>query len=300
MTSSSRQFSNHLAALALLTAIVGGIPQSAWAGTPPQVVCAGGTCVPCAPKRITYGYYPTLWRRWPTERTAKPAKSQESLPTPAKESKPITPSDETKPVEETPATPAEPATEPPPAEMAPLFDDNPPAPPKDATPSPEIAPPSELKELPFDEPPAPPAQSGPPAKTSDPPGPGTLDEDPFKDELPGGESPADEAPKKESSHGLPRSREPAAITWRSTNKVEAPAADSASIRVAPAEEEPRLLEAPEASEESGPSLLPRSRNPLRSPARASGEGRVVATAHWSNNEPAASPEAGRRNPLRSN
>ncbi|HEV3022604.1 MAG TPA: hypothetical protein VGX76_09050, partial [Pirellulales bacterium] len=62
----------------------------------------------CVPQRVLWGYYPTIWRRWPTDRAGKPLKSApELVPTPAKQPPA---SDQVVPPTTTPATP--PTTEP--------------------------------------------------------------------------------------------------------------------------------------------------------------------------------------------
>ncbi len=172
--------------------------------------CGSPLAGPCVPQRMTYGYVPTSWRRWPTDQLAA-GPMPEQLPTPAKE-----PSSRTKP-DELPI-PGDAAREPaptdaspqPPGEQGPLtppFGSESPTPPFGDEPQ---SPPSAADPLavpPSDEPPAPPAdapestpatapttteaaplESTPADKESPPPsldgdGPPTLPtDDPFKDD----------------------------------------------------------------------------------------------------------------------
>ena len=58
-------------------------------GIPGPVRCPKGLGVGCAPKRDTYGYYETSWRKWPTARAeSEPRRTPEQVPTPAVETPP--------------------------------------------------------------------------------------------------------------------------------------------------------------------------------------------------------------------
>ena len=140
------------------------------------VRCNSGHCGsplsgPCVPERMTYGYVPTSWRRWPTDHVAA-GPLPEKIPTPAKEPRSRTKPDElpmpsgeprdSAPADTSPQLPSEqPAITPPfgsePA--APPFGSEPQTPPfGDAAP---VPPPSTdpLAVPPSDEPPAPPADA---------------------------------------------------------------------------------------------------------------------------------------------
>src|SRR5206468_3610767 len=77
----------------------------------------------CVPKRLTYGYTPTTWRRWPNEGTPNVARpAAEQIPTPAKqppatgpdmtpEEAPLTPTPDESPLVPTDRTPSTPSTE---------------------------------------------------------------------------------------------------------------------------------------------------------------------------------------------
>ena len=218
-----------------------------------------GLEVGCAPRRITYGYYPTLWRRWPTGSVAH-------LPTTAAEPTPSI-TQPTQPTDELPApggeyagptltpdlpgqptlTPDQPTIqpdEPAPGPAAPGFD----------TPTPSADEPDTL--LPFaDEPPAPPTDapnssrgtpsSGPappslPTPSPDLPSPSTNDPAP---ELPGLEPqiqapPRDDAPptmpdddpfkddpvQPDSTQDTPPSEAPRQTTTSSTSEPNVPTA----------------------------------------------------------------------------
>jgi hypothetical protein len=68
---------------ALVISVV--VPECIAQGVRP---CKNGSCGsplagPCVPARVTYGYVPTSWRRWPTDHAAADTKGPEQLPTPA-------------------------------------------------------------------------------------------------------------------------------------------------------------------------------------------------------------------------
>jgi hypothetical protein len=154
------------------------------------VRCNSGHCGsplsgPCVPQRMTYGYVPTSWRRWPTDHVAT-GPLPEQIPTPAKEPRSRTKSDElpmpsgdpgdTSPADGSPQLPAdEPSLTPPfgsePA--TPPFGNEPQTPPfGDAAP---VPPPSTdplavppLAVPPSDEPPTPPADAPESTPATDP------------------------------------------------------------------------------------------------------------------------------------
>lgn len=285
-----------------------------------SVRCNSGHCGsplagPCAPQRMTYGYVPTSWRRWPTDQiSAEPLPEQ--VPTPAKE-----PSSRTKPdelplpndstEETTPRTPSQdqaPTMPPfgsqsptPPfgdAPQAPPFGDEPQAPPPAADP---------LAVPPSDEPPAPPADAtgSPPAASalpssgsptgesgSSPPafeneGPPTLPtDDPFKDD------PEMSGPTPEAGAQLYQSQRAA------RERLAALQASDSDQNLAA---EPRLLRADGGNLEVNPLPEPAAANPLRQvshPVRRTSS--IVEQT-----PPAAKPArvdqgVWRRNPLRSN
>jgi hypothetical protein len=72
--------------------------------------------VPCVPQRVTYGYFPTNWRRWPIEAMPVIQQQPEALPTPAPEpaAPKTTPEAEQPPFGEKPLEPS------PPLDAAPL------------------------------------------------------------------------------------------------------------------------------------------------------------------------------------
>lgn len=96
--------------------------------------CGSPLGVPCAPQRITYGYFPTMWRRWPTERM-EAVEQPEGVPTPAPEPAPQGPE---VPV---PGEPGGPEKTPPAEPLPPPFGDEPPLGPPGEEPPP--GPPSE-------------------------------------------------------------------------------------------------------------------------------------------------------------
>jgi hypothetical protein len=72
----------------------------------PGAPCPGGPGAACVPQRVTYGYYPTTWRRWPTVGAPKPA--PEEVPTPPKSNEPPAKSDDEGPSINAEPTPAQP------------------------------------------------------------------------------------------------------------------------------------------------------------------------------------------------
>ena len=107
--------------------------------------CVSGACLPA---RLTFGYYPTTWRRWPMDKIPKPTKPEpETIETPPVKEEPKTDEETKEPSDEESldATPTTPPIEKPPAdkpspEFSPdtPFDDNPPKPPQDLTPKSDL------------------------------------------------------------------------------------------------------------------------------------------------------------------
>lgn len=287
-------------------------------------VC-NGLDVPCAPKRPTYGYTPTTWRRWPSIQTsAVPTRAPEELPTPAKEARPSVEPDE--PIvapEEAPLMPTEPdSTLPPPSAepIAPPFEDTPPSPPAETEPKqepPTDTPPAEaaptevtppldnLFDPPSTEPAAeaaPGAEVGPPAMPAEDP----FKDDPFKDD-PAPSAPTEEPPKGGTyeQRGAPAllGRNGAA-GWNSASRATEVATEGPELKpYARAGEPRRLSESPRGADR--PEVLPVSasekRNPLRATPTKARARSVVPTANWSEERPAAQvSSAVRPNPLRTN
>lgn len=279
-------------------------------GIPGPVRCPKGLGVGCAPKRDTYGYYETSWRKWPTARAeSSPRRTPEQVPTPAVETPPssepqqpkITP-DDVAPGATQPATPAGPDAGLP-------FDDHPGAPPKEPVIEPDLPglpglPPKTTE---------PPAGSGSPDLPSELQSPTMLDtppimpdDDPFKDDPqqpPTKESrAAPEAPGLKLTPASPI-EDQMGLRWRATGKPAAATeiatrtsfvAPLAPVEVAHATEvEAIALELPTDD-------APARSNPLRGGNRPLRDPQVVRTAAWSAEEsaPAASTQAARRNPLR--
>jgi hypothetical protein len=201
------------------------------------MVCNDAMCVP---RRVTFGYTPTTWRRFPTnEEPSAPEAAPEQLPTPAAEP----PAGESSPFrgpaitpEDAPLMPTEPGLEPPGGEtpLIPPFDDAAPAPPSTSPPpssaapssippltSPSSVPPSALPDMP--------AELNAPAGDSDPP-PAMPDDDPFKDDpvapLP---SPGSSTRHLPEGPGQLLSGQPAAVRWQSNVRTTAGALAGASL-----------------------------------------------------------------------
>lgn len=295
----------------------------------PAPVC-NGLDVPCAPKRPTYGYTPTTWRRWPSIQTSDtPTRAPEELPTPAKDRRPSVEADEPNMTpDDAPLVPTEPdATLPPPSAepIAPPFEDTPPSPPAETEPqqSPADAPPA--AEGPADAPPAdapppldnlfdppstepaaeaaPGAEVGPPAMPAeDPFKDDPFKDDPFKDDPAPAGPPADEAPKggtyeQRGAPALLGRRD--AQGWNSPTREAAVAAEGPELKPYSQAAQPRRL-SESANPEQRPKVLPVSasekRNPLRTTSAKSPARPVVPAASWSDERPASSNV--RANPLR--
>lgn len=272
----------------------------------PASGCAAGPDGSCAPRRITYGYYPTMWRRWPEALPGVGPREPERVPTPAKAGGEELPSVEP----ETPSTPpaqdssmpdlpgSEPAMPAPETEPSmPSFEDSPPTPPTDIEkPSEPLGEPS-----PADVTPEAPAPVQPLPDADAPPS--MPDDDPFKDE------PPVEKPAAEPTRGASRTpvQQATAIHWR--GKIES-RMDAVETQPVPKESgEPNRLKPAEGALEisEGPALMDNAglkRNPLRATQTATKPRteRVVPAAHWTSQRDSstAATAAPRRNPLRAN
>jgi hypothetical protein len=273
----------------------------------------------CVPKRLTYGYTPTTWRRWPNEGTPNVARpAAEQIPTPAKqppgatgpgttpEDMPLTPTPDESPLVPTDSAPSgsTPSAEPP---LMPPFDDTPPAPPQgqegDAKPPAATAP---------DDMPAPKSLAEPPSRIqsalpdSDPP-PAMPDDDPFKDDPPGPPIPPEE-PTKKGARLKPSVEENVRTTatrWQSPAKTAETIAEGPQLTPITSADEPRRLQPVDEKTEGTvalpPANVPAKHNPLRAAAHERRSERVVPTASWTVEQRASTATAAsRRNPLRSN
>ncbi len=305
-----------------LTAILACVCSTAQGGDGFYCNVRDGACVP---KRITYGYTPTTWRRWPNEGTpsiAKPA--VEEIPTPAKQPSSSTTAPSTAPgsadeaplmpsMDESPLIPTDsapsgstPNAEPP---LMPPFDDSPPSPPQgqeSGSTIPGAANPADM--------PTPKSLAEPPSRIqnalpdSDLP-PAMPDDDPFKDDPPGPPIPVEE-PAQKSTRLKPRIEENARATatqWQSTVKPVEAAVEGPQLVPVSTAEEPRRLPDVEERAEASPALPAASAAPKHNPLRAASRERqsngVVPTASWIVEPPAPTSGATaalRRNPLRSN
>ncbi|HTM56761.1 MAG TPA: hypothetical protein VL175_22200 [Pirellulales bacterium] len=283
---------------------------------------AGPVCndVTCVPRRLTYGYTPTSWRRWPGAVPAGAAQpAPEELPTPATEKgeTPAEPAEPREPAltpEEAPLVPTErapsgrapsersapaitPESE---APLMPPFDDVPPSPPQRST---ETAkPPASSDEMPEFSPSQPPevvpSETKSRATDSDPPPP-MPDDNPFKDD-----PPSMPDTQKKTSHTSEPDGAVAATSTQAAAKwhVSVKGADDDRSALRPLGDElegPALLPATSDDEASQPTIESATRrNPLRVLNTTKGFARAVPVANWTRDEPASS--SGRRNPLRGN
>ncbi len=242
----------------------------------PALGCTSGPG--CVPARITYGYYPTTWRRWPTARHDSSKGEPEQLPTPAKvpskdgklapeeDSAPKPPTEVQTPPAETPTAPREemkgPAAEsetPLPLPFEEPLDTQPETKAKEEPGTPPLIDSTVPTESPTDLPPT----EGPPEppKSDDevPTGIKSLDEDPFKDE------PAkdDDAPVPPAKSGQRQKQVEKSLgknetnQWRVINRTPNGVAQKASVKRATSNDEPRRLQQldVDAGLESGPSLI---------------------------------------------
>jgi hypothetical protein len=319
--------------LGLAAAVAVGLCGVASAGQGPYPVprCHASVGVPCAPKRETYCYFPTTWRRWPTEQgVAAGGQQPEAGPTPAQQPPPAiepeVPEALPAPSTATPP-PGAPSGEPPKSPLVPPFEESPPKAPSGDT---LLPPPFE------DAPPLPPGGGG---NTTAPP---------FNAFPPGGVMPSDRAPQTprpapgadippvmpnddpfkddpDSNLGPP----PGGAPQSSENTPDAPAAGELEIAPQQAAARGNMLEsappeietpplAPPSDEVAEPWRLnlhgkkspsaalpdrPDRINPLRSSSRASRRKPIVAAASFTAVSPAADRHDGsmwRRNPLRAN
>jgi hypothetical protein len=269
----------------------------------------GGVCVP---KRVTYGYYPTLWRRWPGEPLPSSEQQQkpENVPAPsdAQKKRPATGSAIPDATNDIPIPPDEPQTSPLPDSMDEDSETSP-ALPRDL--DQDLEQPSMDEDLrnqlpdssgdsasepmtPDTEPDSLP-DSLPEATVPKSTEPDELNDDPFKDdELPDGDT-SETVPHSGADQVTARFNgdKNSAIRWRSP-KAAAPKR---------LEQQPGLLHA-DATRTAKPKRIVNevktvtTRNPLRpnaAPAR-----RILPTAEWTaESEAASSGGEWRTNPLRS-
>ena len=298
-------------------------------GPHPAGQCYSPLGVPCAPKRESYGYFPTIWRRWPIEQPETIApREPETLPTPAEQPSPAIVSDGAGTVPSgpgpTPPSPVVPEGQPPesplappfedaplksPSEVAPLpspFDDAPPGLPDAAdSPSPPPMKPQPTTEaLPSNDLPAQPEKQ--PAADADLP-PTMPSDDPFKDDPESEVGPPPDAAPKSSANTpdeLHRVLQQSAAKWNALD-VDPYEFDTAQ-RTQPNNDivvAPRRLEmdAANAPPEELPGPSPRA-NPLRSASQTSRKQTMASTASFSSpraEAPGGEGSAWRRNPLRS-
>ncbi len=291
--------------------------------------------VGCAPQRGTYNYYPTTWRRWPTEMLVpSPTPAAEQVTTPMQ-----APSDTQLPDEQPPAgriepdqptitpdeaTPLPPETEAAPAESRPPttepklppdsglpFEDRPPELPSDTRREPG---PSEVLPAPSEPSPTTPES---PAPTQLPPSddaPPTMpDDDPFKDDPPHPgpepETPGGKASDQQTSRSAPATERGAssmALEWRSAGTPGIPVEGVAPVTRLAAGQEPVLLPPGDAPAKHDHATLPATatarQNPLRLAIVGDRDAAVVPTAAWTaeKSRPVAVGASSRRNPLRDN
>lgn len=274
--------------LTCLLTIVSFTALTVEAGGPyfPTVGCHNGMNAPCAPKRVTFGYSTTCWRRWPTDRmTEKDVAKPEEIPTPTpakSDSKTEPAKDDTGPsiVPEpdnlVPTEPDGPRTEP----ILSPTEDSPPEPPAESPTTPETP---DALTLPDAEPKE--AAPMPPTTMDDLLEPKAEDQDPFKDE-----------PTPAPDSGAARTR------GRSN------AADNASVRWRTSSSAPMANQGPPKRLAGAPARLPAAPvtagnvNPLRATANNPKGREVVPAANWATEETlsASKSDRTRRNPLRAN
>lgn len=272
-------------------------------------------CGPCIPERVTYGYFPTVWRRWPTEyMQAGSAPTPEEVPTPAQE-EPLPTIEPETPEAAGPSTgePTAPA-EPPESPLVPPLDPDSLKPPTGSgpTPAPFEDTPSEVpfEEAPLfeDSPPAlPPEGSGKSESTSEPNLPtqatpavpdGDLpptmpDDDPFKDDPDAELGVPGAAPASGASMPDELAPQQAAVGWSASG-------GSRVARPPESDKAPRRL--PIGGEEIAPpsTPLPAMRiNSLRSASRSADRHAIVPAVSYSAADSTDRREW-RRNPLRPN
>jgi hypothetical protein len=307
--------------LALLTACSGTLAATR---IHPQAPCNGldGACVP---RRLTYGYTPTTWRRWPNATLAGQKAATEELPTPAAEpatetkpsstestapEEPITIPDEAPLMPEKESPPTTTPTKPETAPLMPPFEDSPPTPPKQLE-GDTTAPPSDTPEFsPLPPPTIEPEETKSRSLDSDPP-PVMPDEDPFRDDPPSPRKPSSSLTPSSGGPALSAAPEPdapeevisqASMRWRVATRT--PERSAGKLKQVVSEDPQGLVPAEPTEEgqgESSPGAAMR-RNPLRSASAKNDRPRIVPVASWSDEQRPgnASSEIARRNPLRSN
>ena len=229
----------------------------------------GGACgrmgVACVPPRMSYGYYPTTWRRWPTDTRGQSKKSEpEPVPTPPpgqpsplkKQEQPGTPMQEqppagatpealpTFPVEPEPGTPGEPQL------PFPTNEEFPPRTPAQSEPPAEqMQPVPQGETTPMELPPQPPTQIDAAPDQKEP----TLkpsSDDPFGDEQPRKSDPTEESvPRggdlepRDTIEASPKRT----FSWHASGKAVGLAASTTTAPTEPRKVEPRaMLAAPAA------------------------------------------------------
>jgi hypothetical protein len=280
---------------------------------------------------VTYGYFPTVWRRWPEQFDAM-APQPEQVPTPAAQptgpqsptdTQPSAPAAPTQPETQLPfdTTPVMPDTDAPPG---PPDDDGPKAGPRDAMPFPPLddepfappptAPAPSLDDTPPSMPSEPKASGAPPTPSTTPTGdlgpgealPRMPDDDPFKDDPQQMPSP----PTTKSGAITPRREANELELLRQAEQLDAVPMQT-NLKTFQADlnaelDEPRRLED---AEDTGTARLPDSNvrsNPLRSASVVRPRAAVVPAAgfHAKQPKPARTADvevtAWRKNPLRSN
>lgn len=264
----------------------------------------------CGPRRPTYGYYETSWRKWPTEKpTMAPKPAAEQVPTPAPaEPKRQPPAQEPEPTpptreREEPSMPL-PSTEPPPS----LFENLPSEPTAPAPSVPELPgmPSAPQEPTPLEGLPSLPPPSSPGDKDDAPPR--MPDDDPFKDEPPElPKSSLDKEPRREmlgSSPADDSKAEALAARWRLTPRTQRQPVLQEPQRIdSPTGSEPTLLPAtPEAKSDNdaAPRIESVKPNALRTSMSRPRDVEVAQAAHWTAENPREKPSElpKRKNPLR--
>lgn len=324
---------NNLGVVAAIVVGVFGVGEDAH-GQCVAPRCSSPLGEPCAPERITYGYFPTTWRRWPTQRVEE-APERQPEPTPAEKPAEAAPAGPRAPSEPEVPVPAEPVPDlgppkPPDVEpMEPPFGAGPLKPPTEEAPfmppfndAPPKLPDAGQDALPFD--PTVPPSATPPEKPTEPPSqpesaappdgdlPPTMpDDDPFKDEPEGEAAPPAGAPKssERTRADIMQVAQPANERWRIEGATPPATIHSPEELPIADNEEPRRLDA--VGEMDEPAALPGTAlraNPLRSAshqsrprANAARPHPIVPAASFTAAETARADADGarwRRNPLR--
>ena len=286
-----------------------------------QVCTAGGGCqkgleVGCAPARRWFGYYPTTWRRWPSDQPAPvptPATAPTPTPTAQEPAATVEPDQPTVMPDDATLFPSEPnSSGAPPANVEPdtmlPFENRPdelpdslpsdtglpglPTGPSDTAPSnsPDAAP--RVQPLP--------SQDAPPTMPDDNP----FKDDPPEPQAPGAKATSTPSPSITSSSGTAARQ--GALQWRAAGDAEITAGDTAPLTPVPAGREPALIEPVAARPAKTHAMLPTvtlaRQNPLRSTVERPRDPQVVTTAAWTAEGPRshATTTNWRPNPLRAN